>query len=101
MYDGRVGGTALAPGAQMAVEPVAAEICKFAAALADRADLLAQRINGKLSCVATSSLPTCESGGISKNGREYPPLFAELRERFVSLECSLNHIEDTIARTEL
>jgi hypothetical protein len=81
-------------------EPVAAEICKFAAGLAERAENLAARLSGKLSPVTTSATPTCgmERGIDSK---EYPPLFAELRTRFFTLETAMNQIEDTLSRTEL
>lgn len=81
-------------------ESVAAEICKFAAGLAERAENLAARMSGKLSPVTTSATPAC---GVDKkiDSKEYPPLFAELRTRFFSLETAMNQIEDTLSRTEL
>ncbi len=81
-------------------EPVAAEICKFAAELADRAETLANRVGGKLNPVTTSACPQPVRGE-GKDCREYPPLFSELRGRFFSLANSLDSIEDTMSRVEL
>jgi len=81
-------------------EPVAAEICKFAAELAERAEMLTNRVSGKLNPITTSACPMPVRGE-GKECREYPPLFQELRSRFFSLANSLDSIEDTMSRTEL
>ena len=81
-------------------EPIAAEICKFAAGLAERAENLAARVGGKLSTVATSPAPQCREDS-KLDSREYPPLFAELRNRFFTLSSAMDQIEDTLSRTEL
>ena len=81
-------------------EPVAAEICKFAAELAERAEMLADRVSDKLNPVTTSACSQPVHGE-GKECREYPPLFTELRSRFCSLANSLNSIEDTISRVEV
>lgn len=98
MYGEEMKGSSLASTA--AREPVAAEICKFAAELAERAEMLANRVGGKLSPVATSACPQ-PLRGEGKECREYPPLFSELRSRFFSLANSLDSIEETISRVEL
>jgi len=88
--------------ATIAARPtVADEIGRFADELAERIARLADRIEGKLSPITTSSCPSpplCEN---AKDNREYPPLFNELRIRFTDIKCALNRIEDTINRVEL
>jgi hypothetical protein len=81
-------------------QPVSAEVAQFAERLATRARDLAERTNGKLHSVMTSETPrSCEV--LSKDGQEYPPLFADLRGNFVSIASALDSIEYALSRTEL
>jgi len=81
-------------------QPVSAEVAQFAERLATRARDLAERTNGKLHSVMTSETPrSCEV--LSKDGQEYPPLFADLRGNFVAIAGALDSIEYALSRTEL
>jgi hypothetical protein len=81
-------------------EPVAVEICRFAGQLAGRAAGLATWIDGKLSPITTPAPPACVTDN-KLEGRVYPPLFAELQDRFIALSAAMDQIEDTLSRTEL
>ena len=81
-------------------DPVSVEVAGFAERLANRAQDLAERVNGKLHSVMTSEMPRpCE--GIGKDGQEYPPLFADLRGNFNAIAGALDTIEYALSRTEL
>lgn len=83
-----------------AQQPVSNEVMVFVEMLAKRAQNLAERVNGKLHSVMTSEMPrTCD--GAIKDGREYPPLFSELRNNFNTIESALDSIEYAMQRTEL
>ena len=80
--------------------PVSNEVVSFAERLANRAQQLAERVNGKLHPVMTSEQPRpCEGNG--KDGQEYPPLFSELRNNFQAIAGALDSIEYALSRTEL
>jgi hypothetical protein len=81
-------------------ESIAVEICQFATELAERAANLAVRVDGKLSSVTTPAPPACVTEP-RLEGRVYPPLFAELQDRFFTLSAAMDQIEDTLSRTEL
>lgn len=80
-------------------EPVSHEIMTFAARLAERAETTCAKVCGKLQPVMISSFPIGKTA--DKQPREYPPLFEDLREKFLCIEAALNGIEDAMTRTEL
>ena len=57
-------------------QPVAVEVAQFAERLANQAQALAERVNGKLHSVMTNDCQRpCEVA--SKDSTEYPPLFSD------------------------
>lgn len=81
-------------------DAVALLIAKFAGGLADRSEQLAERVHTKLYSVMTSDCPPpVEVAKLS--GREYPPLFNDLRGKFQRISDSLDCIEYEMRRTEL
>lgn len=81
-------------------KPVSAEVAGFAELLANRAQQLAERVNGKLHSVMTSETPRpCET--TCKDSQEYPPLFADLRNNFQAIAVALDSIDHALSRTEL
>ena len=81
-------------------QPVSAEVSQFAERLANQAQALAERVNGKLHSVMTSECPRpCEVA--SKDPTEYPPLFSDLRENLMTINGALESIEYALSRTEL
>jgi len=84
----------------VARQTVAAEVAQFAERLANQAQQLAERVNGKLHSVMTSECPrTCEV--VSKDSTEYPPLFSDLRGNLIAINGALESIEYAMSRTEL
>ena len=81
-------------------QPVSAEVAQFAERLANQAQALAERVNGKLHSVMTSECPRpCEIA--SKDSTEYPPLFSDLRGNLMTINGALESIEYALSRTEL
>jgi len=81
-------------------EPVAADVVSFAERLANKAQQLSEAVNVKLHPVMNSEQPRpCES--IGKEIQEYPPLFAELHNKFQAIAGALDSIEYAMSRTEL
>lgn len=81
-------------------QTVASEVTEFAQSLANRAQSLAERVEGKLNSVMTSAAPR-DCGDACSPSVEYPPLFSELRNSLQGIEASLNTIEYALSRTEL
>lgn len=81
-------------------QPAASEVMSYAQSLAGRAQALADRVNQKLQPVMTSEVPSV-GGNSQKANTEYPPLFAELRGSFQSIESALESVESALSRTEL
>jgi hypothetical protein len=93
-------GNAIQNAECSARQPVAAEVVQFAERLANQAQALAERVNGKLHSVMTSDCPRpCEVTG--KDSIEYPPLFSDLRGKLIAINGALESIEYAISRTEL
>lgn len=86
--------------AKIARETVAQEVMQYASRLAEMADKVSSRVQGKLQPVMLSDRP-CGTVEKAKEPREYPPLFEELRNRLQVIESSLYSIENSISRTEL
>ncbi len=82
-------------------QPVSAEVAQFAQNLANRAQALAERVNGKLHSVMTSETPRACGGAIAKDSVEYPPLFSDMRNSFQGIDSALDSIEYALSRTEL
>lgn len=81
-------------------QPVAAEVTQFAERMANQAQQLAERVNGKLHSVMTSECPRpCEV--VCKDSTEYPPLFSDLRGNLIAINDALESIEYALSRTEL
>jgi hypothetical protein len=81
-------------------QPVSAEVAQFAERLANQAQQLAERVNGKLHSVMTSECPRpCEV--VNKDSTEYPPLFSDLRGNLIAINGALESIEYAMSRTEL
>lgn len=83
--------------------PVAEEVMQLAHNLANRAEALADMLNEKLRPVMTSEVPRpsnvlCKD---SNESQEYPPLFADLRDKFWAISSALDAIEFAMERTEL
>ncbi len=81
--------------------PVATEVAQFAERLANQAQSLADRVNGKLQPVMTSDCPRPCEDACSKNSIEYPPLFNDLRGHLIAINSALESIEYSLSRTEL
>lgn len=83
----------------VAKQPLAADMVNFAEVLANRAQSLAERTNGKLHPVMTADYPRpCPE---NPKEQEYPPLFAALRNNFQAIAGALDTIEHALSRTEL
>lgn len=81
-------------------QTVAAEVAQFAERLANQAEQLVDRVNGKLHSVMTSEVPRpVEVAG--KDSTEYPPLFSDLRAKLMAIHGALDSIEYALSRTEL
>ena len=80
-------------------KPVSREIVDQAKVLSEKACSLNDRVQGKLIPVMLS-LPVAPPPE-GKVMREYPPLFAELRELFITIDNMLNGINEALTRTEL
>lgn len=94
MYEKEVGCSAR--------QPVAAEVAQFAERLAKQAQVLADKVNGKLHSVMTSDRPQpCNPLSDSKDSVEYPPLFNDLRGNLSAIELAFASIEHALSRTEL
>ena len=91
---------AIAGVTPVARKPVASDIAEFAEKLANRANSIADRLQGKLQSVMISDRPS-EGCCNEIQDREYPPLFSDLRNNFNSISRSLDSIEYAIQRTEL
>jgi len=96
-------GTTIGSGNAAALKAsptVAEEVMKYAAALAERAEMVSDRVGSKLLMVTT---PPCDVAGCrgEEPQRESPPLFAELRSRFYAIERALDNIQYTLDRTQL
>ena len=81
-------------------QPVSAEIAQFAERLAQQAQQLAERVNGKLHSVMTSECPR-PTEVLCKDSTEYPPLFSDLRGNLIAINGALESIEYALSRTEL
>ena len=82
-------------------KPVSVEVAEFAQNLANRAQDIADRVDGKLHSVMTSSTPRELVNACVKDSVEYPPLFSDLRINLQGIESALNSIEYAMSRTEL
>ena len=85
---------------QPARQPVAADVMQYAQNLANRAQSLAERVNGKLHPVMTSETPRA-CGAVCKDSVEYPPMFSDLRDNLQGIDAALDSIEYALSRTEL
>lgn len=85
---------------QPARQPVSADVMQYAQNLANRAQSLAERVNGKLHPVMTSETPRA-CGTACKDSVEYPPMFADMRNNLQGIEAALDSIEYAMSRTEL
>lgn len=81
-------------------KPVSAEVANYAERLANRAQQLAERVNGKLHSVMTSEGPRPDELPC-KDPVEYPPLFSDMRGNLNGISNALDSIEDAMSRTEL
>ena len=83
-------------------QPVAAEVAQFAERLAKQAQVLADKVNGKLHSVMTSDCPRpCDPVNKNMDTIEYPPLFSDLRGNLSAIELAFASIEYALSRTEL
>ncbi len=80
-------------------QPIAQDILSFANSLADRSNMIAGELGVKLEPICSQPNPQNDDG--SKDPRQYPPLFDELRKRLLSIESSLNTITDVMDRIEV
>lgn len=75
------------------------EVVARASALAERARALGQRASEKLAPVMSPAPELSPSRPAP--GAEYPPLFLELTGSLYAIEQALDHIEQSLSRTEL
>ena len=81
-------------------QPIAVEVAKLAASIANHAQQVSEIANIKLQPVMTSETPRA-CNGQAKDSVEYPPLFSDLRNSLQGIESALNSIEYMLSRTEL
>jgi hypothetical protein len=81
-------------------EPVSHEIMQLVVTLAERSEVLAVKVQGKLEPVMTPPGPRPD-GQCPKETREWPPLFAEIRKHLVQVLTAMGNIDDALNRTEL
>lgn len=85
---------------EVARQPVSADVLRTAENLANRAQRLSDQVGTKLQPVMAQDCPR-PCGATATDGKEYPPLFADLRNNFIAIESALDSIEASINRTEL
>ena len=100
MYGNKALATTANEGCAVGREPLAADILRYGESLANRAQSLAERVNGKLRPVMTSETPRAMPD-CAKDAREWPPLFNELRNYFDAVGSALESIDYAMSRTEL
>ena len=81
-------------------KPISNEILERLKVLAEKAAAVNDRTQGKLTPVMISPRPVGTPEGM-KEPREYPPLFAEIRERLNIIDAALDGISEALSRTEL
>ena len=81
-------------------EPVRMALLALAGAIAERAEKLATRVEGKLEpvCTVGETVPKLASADIEP---PWPPLFDELRTLIGNTSAALDRIENTISKVEL
>ena len=90
-------------GDKMAVEKqsVAEEVMENLIGLSHKALNVAERLENKLAPVMTQPALTAETKGCGSDGREYPPLFSDMKDHMTVIEIALHRIEYSIDRTGL
>lgn len=80
---------------------VATEVIDYTDYVAKKAHDLAVLVSGRLSSVVLPEIEGSASDVSAKTQREYPPLYAELRNSLQRIDSSLRQIEDMVQRAEL
>lgn len=80
---------------------VASEIIKLSTDINEEIHGLTNRLLTKLSPIMVSERPLNPSDKQQEGVREYPPLFAELRDNFTAIRSAIHLIEDIMERVEL
>lgn len=81
-------------------QTAASDILDLVNMLAERSQKVAEHLDTKLTPITMQSTPQ-EGNCKEQLCREYPPLFGEVREGLLTIETSLNRIDNVIDRTEL
>lgn len=87
-------------GGEPAAEPIGRIIAKEARSLASHAEAVSSSFLEKLQPVMREVYPKKESEG-KPALTLYPPLFHDLRENFISIQRSLELLDEILANTEL
>ena len=80
-------------------EPISHDIIKYAAILAERANGIASRVEGKLAPVCHTASPLGNTG--TEVQKSYPPFFAEVRDYLSGVDRALDSIDCTLSRCEV
>jgi len=79
---------------------VANELSDLMSNLVERSNKLVENIDTKLTPIMQPPNPECPKES-EKDGREYPPLFADMRDKLSAIASSFDRIQESLDRTAL